>query len=93
MKSVYNKKEILSNAWVLVKSTGISFREALVSSWRSAKIKAIYKLNETIRVCSNTEIVKKAIVLKSKIVVTPIVSFANGMSNLDKQAATLFYAK
>lgn len=93
MKSVYNKREILSNAWALVKSTGISFKEALVQSWRNAKIKAIYKLNETIRVCVNSETVKKAIELKSKIVLNPVLSFANGMSNIDKQAAILFYAK
>lgn len=92
MKSVYNKREILSTAWALVKSTGISFKEALIKSWFDFKTKLVNELDAIIRKTRNMNELSKLYKQKASIKINPI-SVSNSMSNLDKQAATLFYAK
>lgn len=92
MKSVYNKKEILSNAWALVKSTGISFKEALIKSWFDFKTKLLNELDAVIRKTRNMNLLSELYKQKASIKISPI-SIKCSMSNLDKQAATLFYTK
>lgn len=94
MKPTYNKSEIFKKAYAIAKNELVTFREALSTAWREAKIKAIYELNQVIRICRDAVKVKAATEAKSRIIVEPIVVRTKYVyTEQESRAIELFYSK
>lgn len=98
MKAVYNRKQIFSNAWSKVRSNeGMTFGEALKSSWTEFKNELIKGLRRMILQTRNASQLKRYKEELSKITppvtVAPVAHKAVVHSELEKQAINLFYNK